>query len=61
MRKLITSILIVLILSMSSIGIANVFSSSNSHNEKTSTQMRSNGYGIQWMLEYGSSVDRRTI
>jgi hypothetical protein len=55
MTKLIPSILIICILSVSSIGIPNAFSSSNSHNEKTSTQMASNGYGIQWMMEYGSS------
>jgi hypothetical protein len=53
MKKLIPSILIISIVSISSIGISNAFSYPNT-NGKTSTQFTSNGYGIQWMMEYGT-------
>jgi hypothetical protein len=55
MKKLISSILIVFILLMSGIGLPNAFSSSNIIDTDASTQMTGNGYGIQWMMEYGSS------
>ena len=55
MKKLFPNILMILILLMSSIGITNAFSYSNYSNENISTQDMSNGYGIQWMMEYGNS------
>ena len=55
MKKLFPNILMVLILLMSSIGITNAVSYSNTSNAKISTQDMSNGYGIQWMMEYGNS------
>jgi len=55
MKKLIPSIVIVLIVSMSSMGITNAFSYSNNSDTKASTQATSNGYGLQWMKEYGNS------
>jgi hypothetical protein len=55
MKKLIPSIMIVLIVSMSSMGITNAFSYSNNIDTKASTQATSIGYGLQWMIEYGNS------
>jgi len=55
MKKSIPIILIVFILLISSIGITNAFSSSNNIDAKVSTQVLSNGYGIQWIMEYGAS------
>jgi hypothetical protein len=55
MKKLIPSIVIVLIVSMSSMGITNAFSYSNNTDTKASSQATSNGYGLQWMKEYGNS------
>jgi len=55
MKKLFPNILMILILLMSSIGITNAFSYYNNSNEKISTQDMSNGYGIQWVMEYGNS------
>jgi len=55
MKKLIPIILIVWILFLNSIGIINAFSFPNNTDLKVSTQITSNGYGIQWMMEYGDS------
>jgi hypothetical protein len=55
MKKLISSILFVFILLIGSVGITNTFSYSNNADAKVSTQVSSNGYGIQWMMEYGTS------
>ena len=55
MKKLISSILIVFILLIGSVGITNAFISSNNTDAKASTQVSSNGYGIQWIMEYGAS------
>jgi len=54
MKKLIPKIMIVLIVSMSSIGITNALSYSDNTDTKASTQATSNGYGLQWMMEYGN-------
>jgi hypothetical protein len=56
MKKLIPSIIIVLIISMSSIGLTSAFSFSIYTDKKASTQITSNGYGIQWTMEYGNSA-----
>jgi VCBS repeat protein len=54
MKKLNLIILMVLILLTNSIGLTTAFSYSN-NNTKESTQDISNGYGIQWIKEYGNS------
>jgi len=54
MKKLNLIILMVLILLTNSIGLTAAFSYSN-NNTKESTQDISNGYGIQWIKEYGNS------
>jgi hypothetical protein len=41
---------------MNSIGITSAFSFSIHTDKKASTQITSNGYGIQWMMEYGNSA-----
>ena len=55
MKKLISIILIICILFLNSIGIINAFSSTNNTNMEMSTQNTSQGYSIQWMMEYGDS------
>jgi len=55
MKKLISIILIIFILFLNNIGIINAFSSTNNTNMEMSTQNTSQGYGIQWMMEYGDS------
>ncbi len=55
MKKLIPSIVIIFILSMGSIGIPNAFSYCDNTDAKISTHVTNNGYGQQWMKEYGSS------
>ncbi|MFE3845624.1 FG-GAP repeat domain-containing protein [Thermoplasmatota archaeon] len=55
MKRLIPIILVMLILLLNFIGIISAFSISNSTDEKVSSQITTNGYGIQWMKEYGSS------
>ncbi|MCJ7698130.1 MAG: hypothetical protein MUO73_07365, partial [Thermoplasmata archaeon] len=55
MKKLIPSIMVVLIVSMSSIGITSALDHQASTDNKPSTQVTSNGYGLQWMMEYGNS------
>jgi hypothetical protein len=55
MKKLIPSIMIVLILSISSIGITSALDQQTITDNKPSTQVTSNGYGVQWMMEYGNS------
>jgi len=55
MKKLISIILIIFILFLNSIGIINAFSSTNNTNMEMSTQNTSQGYSIQWMMEYGDS------
>jgi hypothetical protein len=58
MKKLILNIMVVLILSMSSIGVTSAFSHLNKTDTKASTQATNNGYGLQWMKDYGN--DPRT-
>ena len=53
MKKLKSSVLIVLLLIMSSIGITSAISLPNNTCIKESTQVSSDGYGVQWMMEYG--------
>jgi len=55
MKKLISIILIIFILFLNNIGIINAFSSTNNTNMEMSTQNTSQGYSIQWMMEYGDS------
>ncbi|VVB60843.1 Repeat domain in Vibrio, Colwellia, Bradyrhizobium and Shewanella [uncultured archaeon] len=55
MKKVILSMIIVLIVSMSSIGLTGAFSFSNNTESNASTEVMSNGYGLQWMMEYGNS------
>jgi len=40
---------------LNNIGIINAFSSTNNTNMEMSTQNTSQGYSIQWMMEYGDS------
>jgi hypothetical protein len=53
MTKLFSIIIIIWILLLNCIGVAIAFSSSN--NIIASSQTLDNGYGIQWMMEYGES------
>ena len=55
MKKSIPNIIIVLMVSISSVGITSAFSFSNNTEANTSTQVTNNGYGLQWMKEYGNS------
>ena len=55
MKRLIPIILVMLILLLNFIGIISAFSISNSTDEKISSIKTTNGYGIQWVKEYGSS------
>ena len=55
MKKLIPSIMVVLIVSMSSIGFTSALDHQGSNDDKPSTQVTSNGYGLQWMMEYGNN------
>ena len=55
MKKLIPCIIVGLIVSISSIGITITFSFFNNVEANESAQVSSNGYGLQWMMEYGSS------
>ena len=55
MKKLIPSIIVSLIVSITSIGIASAFSFFNNIETNASTQVTNNGYGLQWMMEYGDS------
>jgi hypothetical protein len=54
MKNLILATIIVLIISMSNIGSTTVLNHVSTEN-KYSSQVSSNGYGIQWMKEYGNS------
>jgi WD40 repeat protein len=55
MKKLIPSIMIVLVLSISSIGVTSALDHQRSIDNKSTTQATSEGYGLQWMMEYGSN------
>ncbi len=55
MNKLIPSTLIVFILSMSSISVTNALSYSNNTDATVPLHVISNGYGLQWKMEYGDS------
>jgi hypothetical protein len=55
MKKLIPSIIIGLILLINSIGITSAFSFFDIMEANSALQVNSNGYGIQWMKEYGDS------
>lgn len=55
MKKIIPAIFIVFIMAISSIGITGAVSRSNDTNQNTLCQETSNGYGLQWIMEYGSS------
>ncbi len=55
MKKLIPSIIIVFIVSMSSIGITSALDHQASNDNKPSTQVTNNGYGLQWRMEYGNN------
>ena len=55
MKKLVLSIMIFFVLSISSIGFTNAFSYSNYSFTEESNHIGSNGYGLQWKREYGSS------
>jgi hypothetical protein len=57
MKTLIFSIIIILILSMSNIEITSAFKYSDNTDNKSSTQAMSNGYGLQWMMEYGYNYE----
>jgi len=48
--------MIVLIISMGCIGITSAFDHQASTDNKPSTPVTSNGYGLQWMMEYGNSA-----
>jgi hypothetical protein len=52
-KKLNSSVLIVFILIISSLGITSAISLPNNTCIKESTQVTSDGYGVQWMFEYG--------
>jgi len=54
MKKLVMSIMIILIMAMSSIGSSSVLNQVSTDN-KNSTQISGNGYGLQWIMEYGNS------
>jgi hypothetical protein len=55
MKKLILIILTISILSINAIEITNAFSNSKNISAITFNQDKSNGYGLQWMKEYGDS------
>jgi hypothetical protein len=55
MKKLILSITIRLLVLVSSIGVAGAFSFFNNIEANASAQIKSNGYGLQWMMEYGDN------
>jgi hypothetical protein len=55
MKKLIPCIIVSLIVSITCIGIASAFSFFNNVETNESTQVTNNGYGLQWMKEYGNS------
>jgi WD40 repeat protein len=55
MKKLIPCFMVVFIVSISSVGITSAFNQGNKTDIKASTQTASNGYEIQWMMEYGNN------
>ena len=55
MKRLYPIILVILILLISSIGLTNALSYSNNKDMKDISTNTSNGYGIQWIKEYGNS------
>jgi len=55
MKKLIPFIILSLIISVNGIAITNAFSYSNNTDVKSSSEVTSKGYGLQWMMEYGDS------
>ena len=54
MKKIIPLFILVVLISISTINITNAMSYSY-HEKNTITQGTNNGYGLQWMMEYGSS------
>jgi len=54
MKKLIPSIIVVFIVSLSSMGITSALNRSDITDKKSSDQVASNGYGLQWKMEYGN-------
>ncbi len=55
MKKLIACVLTLFILSLNSIVIPNAFSYSKNIDVSASTEDTNNGYGLQWIMEYGDS------
>ena len=55
MKKLILCVIVVMIVSVSSVGITSAFTFFDNIKTKASTHVTSNGYGLQWMKEYGNS------
>jgi len=58
MKKVVTCFIVVLMVALSSVGITSALNQVHKTDRTTSTQTSSNGYEIQWMLEYGN--DPRT-
>jgi hypothetical protein len=54
MKKLIPGIIVVLIVSISSMGITSALDRLDITDKKSSVQVASNGYGLQWKMEYGN-------
>jgi len=55
MKKLISCVIVGLIVSISSFGITSTFNFFNNVEANESAQVTNNGYGLQWIMEYGSS------
>jgi hypothetical protein len=55
MKKILTSIIIVVIASMGSMGISSALIHSPSPEPAASTQTSSAEYGVQWIMEYGNN------
>lgn len=58
MKKCISCFAVVFVVVISSVGITNALNLNKKTDSDESTQVASNGYGIQWMMEYGN--DPRT-